>query len=338
MNTYKKTLFLSNKDNPQNKSMGILTLEKKNRNIYCSLKTYNFDSNHDLVLGIKTVDQIIKQNIILSNSSYNFLINQDIELSQIKGCVLLECDKNNIEPKLWGNEKNLNYKSQIVNNLKSSILRIQSEIKEIKPKKPENSVINNIDTSKQEPSSSYSPINSKETYEIHKNEYNINNYHNDIIYSQISLDEEILNSHEIAQASMEALFESDDNEINEEINKNVLNPNGAEHKFYNMIADQLEELFDKFPRENTLEKLIDNSKWIRINHEEENKYYVVGIIYQNDDIKYICYGVPGNYYNEPPIELRNYSQWLPTDAMNPYEFGYWTMYQDADTGENVFLN
>ena len=137
---------------------------------------------------------------------------------------------------------------------------------------------------------------------------------------------------------MEALFESDDNEINEEINKNVLNPNGAEHKFYNMIADQLEELFDKFPRENTLEKLIENSKWIRINHEEENKYYVVGIIYQNDDIKYICYGVPGNYYNEPPIELRNYSQWLPTDAMNPYEFGYWTMYQDADTGENVFLN
>ena len=109
------------------------------------------------------------------------------------------------------------------------------------------------------------------------------------------------------------------------------------HKFYNMIAEQLEELFDKYPRENNLEKIIDNSKWVKINHEEENKFYVVGIIYIDDDIKYVCYGVPGSYYNEPPRELLGYSQWLPTDTLNPYENGYWVMYQDADTGENIYI-
>ena len=105
-----------------------------------------------------------------------------------------------------------------------------------------------------------------------------------------------------------------------------------------MIAEQLDELFDKYPREKNLENLIDNSSWVKINHEEENKYYVVGIIYENDDIKYICYGVPGSYYNEPQSDLRAYSQWLPVDSMNPYDNGYWVMYQDADSGENIVIN
>ena len=104
-----------------------------------------------------------------------------------------------------------------------------------------------------------------------------------------------------------------------------------------MIAEQLQELFDTYPREYSLEKLIDNSKWVKINHEEENKYYVVGLIYDNDDVKYICYGVPGSYYTEPPMELQGYSQWLPTDVNDPYNNGYWVMYQDSETGENIYL-
>jgi hypothetical protein len=105
-----------------------------------------------------------------------------------------------------------------------------------------------------------------------------------------------------------------------------------------MIADQIDELFDRYPREKNLETLINNSKWVKINTDEENKHYVVGTIQENNDIKYICYGVPGNFNNEPPIELKNYSQWLPVDPQDPYNNGYWVMYQDADTGENIFIN
>jgi hypothetical protein len=36
--------------------------------------------------------------------------------------------------------------------------------------------------------------------------------------------------------------------------------------------------------------------------------------------------------------MREYSQWLPTDVLNPYDKGYWVMYQDADTGEKIFIN
>ena len=143
-------------------------------------------------------------------------------------------------------------------------------------------------------------------------------------------------SSELAQVvTMSNLFESDDEEIENSIDKEL---SGSNHKFYSMIAEQLDELFDKYPREKNLENLVENSKWVKIKYEDNDKYYVVGIIYINNDIKYICYGVPGNYYTEPPRELKDYSQWLPTDTLSPYTEGFWVMYQDADTGENVIIN
>ena len=337
MNTFKKMIFLSNKDNPQSKAMGILILEKKN-NTFCTLKLFNYSPANDLVLGIKSDNKIIKQNIILSGNSYNFLLNQDFNISKDIGCVLLECDKNNFNPILWGNEKNVNYKNQIVQNLKSSIEKLK--LREIKKE--------SINISKKETENTYeskfiedtiNPINSKDTINSRNNIYNINNYKDNIdAFAQISMEEELLNPHqdEIAQSvKMEALFDSSDEEIEKTIDKEMYK---TEHKFYNMIAEQLDELFDKFPREHNLENLIENSKWVKINHEEENKYYVVGIINVDQDIKYICYGVPGSYYNEPPRELLGYSQWLPTDTLNPYENGYWVMYQDADSGDNVHIH
>ena len=105
-----------------------------------------------------------------------------------------------------------------------------------------------------------------------------------------------------------------------------------------MIKEQLDELFDRYPPEENLNRLVDNSYWVKINADYDNKYYVVGIIKNKQDIKYICYGVPGNYNIEPPIEMKDYSQWLPTDIKDPYTNGYWVMYQDADTGENIFIN
>lgn len=342
MNTFKKTIFLSNREKSNDKSMATLVLEKKNSSVFCTLKVFHLPSSQDLLLGIKTSNQIIKQNILLNNNTYNFILNQNIDLNENLGCVLLSTDKYNITPLIWGNDKNTNYKSQIVANLKSSMAKLQNFDPNKSPSKRSTSIVSkDTDTITIEPKEQVSsPVYNKETYEIHKNPYNINNFVDIEEYSQISLDEELLNSNtEIAQAvSMEALFDSSDQEIEETIDKEIYKESSTEHKFYNMIAEQLDELFDKYPQESNLEKLIDNSKWVKINHEEENKYYVVGIIHKDNDIKYICYGVPGNYYIEPPMELKNYSQWLPVDTMNPYENGYWVMYQDADSGENVYIN
>lgn len=359
MSAYKKTLFLTNKES-SNKGMAILTLLRQNKGIFCTIKAYNFGNYSNLVLGIKCEDKIIKQNINLDGNIYNFLLNQEINLEKNLGCVLLENSKDNIIPLLWGSEKADNYKSQIVGSLKNSIQKLQENNISYQAKKATIQPTTNIDDipKNEEPTP---PIVEKDNGVIIENINSTptNTYNNDILDNQVTfldkglgdaicptphnsnLETQCVNnlsnpSSELAQVvTMSNLFESDDEEIENSIDKEL---SGSNHKFYSMIAEQLDELFDKYPREKNLENLVENSKWVKIKYEDNDKYYVVGIIYINNDIKYICYGVPGNYYTEPPRELKDYSQWLPTDTLSPYTEGFWVMYQDADTGENVIIN
>jgi len=176
----------------------------------------------------------------------------------------------------------------------------------------------------------YHPINYSDKYNLTKNLFD--NY-NQELYTQ-----EKNNNEEIAIASnAEMLFDSSDEEIENTIDLEINKEENIQN-FYNMIADQIEDLFEKYPKEENLMKLIENSYWVKIDTDIDNKHYVVGIIKQNEAIKYICYGVPGSYNNEPTDELKQYSQWLPTDVSDPYNNGYWVMYQDANTGENIYIN
>lgn len=108
--------------------------------------------------------------------------------------------------------------------------------------------------------------------------------------------------------------------------------------FFDGIKEQIQTLFGKFPEEEILKEIIPESKWVKIDYEEKGEYYVVGLLYENDQVKYVCYGVPSIYSNEPPKDLKGFAQWLPIDVGKQDGFGYWITYQDAETGENVKLN
>lgn len=331
MNFLKKTIFLSNND--KNKGMAILALESKNGNVFGKLKMYS-DYKGEYILGIKCGNNIIKQNVNLDNSTYSFLSDK-INMRENIGCVILDIADNKVTPLLWGSEKKENCKSQIIESLRNSINKISSNIP-----RPSAQSKEDIDTYKEEdyPQNDMENNQKESMTDEENNKYLDNNTSEE--YSQISLDEENINSNDevaVACTATEDLFESSDEEIEESIDRE-LGVGLGKHQFYDMIADQLNELFARYPREENLCKLIENSDWVKIDTEIDNKYHVVGIIYLNDDIRYICYGVPGSYDNEPPVEMRNYSQWLPTDTLDPYNQGYWVMYQDADTGENILMN
>ena len=68
---------------------------------------------------------------------------------------------------------------------------------------------------------------------------------------------------------------------------------------------------------------------------EKENYYVFGLIKKDEQVRYICYGVPGIYQKTPPRELAGFPSWLPLDSQNFEGFGYWLTYQDADSGESV---
>lgn len=112
-------------------------------------------------------------------------------------------------------------------------------------------------------------------------------------------------------------------------------PQTKSESFYNSISEDITNLFATHGEEQFLSQIIPFSKWVKIENEDSNDYYVLGLIYENDQVKYICYGVPGLYTDAPPKELQGYAEWLPLDSTKENEYGYWITYQDADTGENV---
>ena len=107
--------------------------------------------------------------------------------------------------------------------------------------------------------------------------------------------------------------------------------------YYLSAKQELEGIFLKFPSEESLSKMVENSRWAKINYTHD-KYYVVGVVKENDKEKYICYGVPAPYSIEPPKELKGYCSFVPLSIFDLKGKGYWMMFQDANTGECVKLN
>jgi len=118
-------------------------------------------------------------------------------------------------------------------------------------------------------------------------------------------------------------------------NKQTTEETPVQDLFYLEMKPQLDDLFANNPSEDYLENLLPNSKWAKVKIDEDGNYYVLGLIYEEDKLKYICYGVPGVYQKNAPREISGFPVWFPLDESKPQGFGYWLSYQDADSGESV---
>ena len=101
--------------------------------------------------------------------------------------------------------------------------------------------------------------------------------------------------------------------------------------FYINIRGKLEEIMTINPECKELERLIPDSKWVKVYYDED-EYYVVGILTEEGTVKYLGYGVPGVEGIRPPKEAEELCDFLASDGE---EEGYWIMLQKADNGELV---
>ncbi len=104
--------------------------------------------------------------------------------------------------------------------------------------------------------------------------------------------------------------------------------------YYSVAKRELDNLFDKFPEDCSLKKYFPQSQWVKINYSA-NKHYIVGLIKEAGREKYICYGVPAEYSDNPPKELDGFCSFIPLSVFDMKGEGYWMMFQDAITGECV---
>ncbi len=108
-----------------------------------------------------------------------------------------------------------------------------------------------------------------------------------------------------------------------------------QNEFLNDIVYQLDELFKSNPPDDMLNSIIPNSKFVKVESESP---YVVGVIYENQMLKYIAYGVPANYNELPPKDLGQHYQWLPLNPRDVMSDGYFMIFQDALNGNIVEIN
>ncbi len=108
-------------------------------------------------------------------------------------------------------------------------------------------------------------------------------------------------------------------------------------RHFDTVRAELDEIFFKFPKDEDLSKHFKNSRWARIYYSQE-KYYVVGVVYEDEQEKYICYGVPAKYSKTPPKELDGFCSFIPLSVFDMFGAGYWIMFQDAESGKCVHFN
>lgn len=93
------------------------------------------------------------------------------------------------------------------------------------------------------------------------------------------------------------------------------------------ILPQFDYIFNNYDADEELNSMLPNSKFVKIN--ENHEQYSIGALYENDEMKYICYAVKCNYNSPAPEELGTHYQWLPLDKDDPLSEGYYIVFQDA---------
>mgnify|MGYP003289026270 CR=1 FL=1 len=93
------------------------------------------------------------------------------------------------------------------------------------------------------------------------------------------------------------------------------------------LIPQFNYIFENYPPNSELNNLVMGGKFVQINENGEN--YSLGAIYENNQMKYICYALKCSYNTPPPKELGKHHQWLPLDVADPLTDGYYLVFQDA---------
>lgn len=103
--------------------------------------------------------------------------------------------------------------------------------------------------------------------------------------------------------------------------------------FFAEINEKLEDIFCKYPPISALTALIPDSKWAEIPYGK-NDFFTVGVIYENQEPKYVVHGALGEYTKKPK-KLESYAKFIPLSIFDCHGKGYWCIFQCARTGEKI---
>lgn len=104
--------------------------------------------------------------------------------------------------------------------------------------------------------------------------------------------------------------------------------------YYRAVKGEIDELFEKYPRDTTLLNAFSCSEWVRVKGEQNAPEYLVGVIYDDGKAKYICYALLAQDKNAPPEEIKDACTFVPATPLDQ-DKGFFVIFQSATTGECI---
>ena len=335
LEVFKKIIILSPAScDGKSEEKGILTLQKEVGKVKGVLKCFHLNEYEGkLLMGLTFEDNVLHKFNIEQESTalFSFNLPQDVNLAGNISCVLVNMDKSNNSPIIWGStEVNKVSKLEVLQNMIDTSTpvkkhSVEEEISKQYIKKP----IEIIEQQFLDDEEVEHLIDDEfEKFENEEKQQQVKKQLNDWVpYKEVFQTKKNIEAYSNVKKTQEEMDEDSSKEDQETQNKDW---------FYDEVKDQIDALFSKYEREEALEEIIPNARFVRVNFEEGAESYIFGIIYdENKNPEYIVYGIPAVSSKKAPQQLEGYYQWLPLDPEKPEEDGYFLMYQDAKSGEHV---
>ncbi|MBQ3502208.1 MAG: hypothetical protein IJA72_00895 [Clostridia bacterium] len=341
-----KTIILSNSSNLSNAPKGILTLSKDSNRVKGKIRLYNISALPiNTKIGLYINQQVYTATITKKPNHYEFDLNENLDISQSIYCALIDNNNHDKKVLLEGGSFNGFYftDSPFDAVLEAKDEQLEKEI-DTAIKQSENCEVCNCENCEYK-KYFYSMQNAEPQQQFIDNTANnqssipsacAENVPTQLDDCGFELDEKVANfqSDVISKLEMQVDKNNSLDNIIPAIKENTQDAefNKQQTDFLNDIVYQLDELFNKHPKDETLNNIIPNSKFISVDGDNP---YVLGTIYENDVLKYIAYGVAASYSSNPPADLGKHYQWLPLNPNDVMSDGYFMVFQDAVTGTLV---
>ena len=325
---YKRTLILNDINNLSSGKKGVITLENFSQGVKGQLKLYNFkEYPKNVAIGLSSGQDVIKVPLQIKDNTVDFVVKKDINLQEKISCGLVDIQEaTNPKIVVGGTSNYLNdWADKVEQAFYDAQILSREEIYDSSDKEVEQEITTVLrqdrefeDCSKCEKCKYKKAFFEKENLLEKSN--NVKNIEQ--ILSTATMAENAENSGEKTGESQDKNVQEDKSFVDEDID------------FYNQIKDQIDDLFSKHKPEDNLQAIIPNSKWVKVEYQDMQGYYVMGIIYNDNIPEFIGYGLPAQNNENPPKDLAEYAQWLPV-LQEGENTGYWIVYQSASNGESI---
>ena len=335
-----KTIIINSEHDP--KQRGILTLFEEDDLLKCRIRPYNMPTlNKFCKLAIYHQNQVYSANMIERNGTYESSMVGDFDIDKDFYSAIVDTNNNN-EVLLSGGTYGGFFFNDGFDETKNSVF------KKIEPVNFENS----LEPNKSETTEKLPNLNERKTMHNQENkecfgdcahcqykEYfyantenfqtksNLNQENN---FSTIQPQSETNNLQDKPKSTenentikTESTTQTKPNAENQSENNN----SSSEQTILSAIIPQFEYIFNNYPHDEELNSLLPYSKFVKINEGDE--CYSIGAMYDDEQIKYICYAIKREYNQTPPEEIGSNYQWLPCDKEDPLSDGYFIVFQDA---------